>query len=65
MFTYRALFIVNWGYRYYTEGFYDVIAAIAGVVQTLVYVVFFILHRCKPVTVIKFKYEEVNGDGDV
>ena len=35
--SYRALYIVNWFYRYYTEGFYDWIAIVAGCVQTALY----------------------------
>ena len=38
---YRALYIANWAYRYYYEGFYDLIALAAGVVQTLLYIDFF------------------------
>ena len=40
--TYRALYILNWIYRYYTEGFYDLIAIIAGIVQTFIYIFYFI-----------------------
>ncbi|KAG7158348.1 ER lumen protein-retaining receptor 1-like, partial [Homarus americanus] len=29
--SYRALYIFNWVYRYYAEGFYDLIAIVAGV----------------------------------
>jgi len=42
--SYRALYIVNWIYRYWTEGFYDVIATIAGIVQTVLYCDFFYLY---------------------
>lgn len=45
--AYRALYILNWFYRYYTEGFYDVIAIIAGVVQTILYCDFFYLYITK------------------
>ena len=31
--VYRALYILNWIYRFYGEGFYDLIAIIAGIVQ--------------------------------
>ncbi|XP_014672890.1 PREDICTED: ER lumen protein-retaining receptor 2 [Priapulus caudatus] len=44
---YRALYIVNWVYRYYFEGFYDLIAIIAGVVQTVLYCDFFYLYVTK------------------
>jgi len=49
---YRALYIVNWVYRYQTEGFYDLIAIVAGCVQTLLYLDFFYLY-CQ--TVLKGK----------
>ncbi|KAK6110822.1 ER lumen protein-retaining receptor 2 [Brugia pahangi] len=42
--TYRALYILNWIYRYYTEEFFDPIATVAGVVQTVLYVDFFYLY---------------------
>lgn len=45
--TYRALYIFNWVYRYYFEGFYDLIAIIAGVVQTVLYCDFFYLYVTK------------------
>ena len=44
---YRALYIVNWVWRFYTEGFYDWIAIVAGVVQTLLYCDFFYLYITK------------------
>lgn len=45
--AYRALYIVNWIYRYYNEGFYDLIAIIAGIVQTVLYCDFFYLYITK------------------
>ena len=45
--AYRALYILNWFYRYYTEGFYDTIAIFAGVVQTILYCDFFYLYITK------------------
>jgi len=45
--SYRALYIVNWVYRYYFEGFYDIIAISAGVVQTVLYCDFFYLYVTK------------------
>ena len=45
--SYRALYIVNWVYRYYTEGFYDLIAIVAGCVQTALYCDFFYLYITK------------------
>ncbi|XP_063584761.1 ER lumen protein-retaining receptor-like [Penaeus indicus] len=45
--SYRALYIFNWVYRYYAEGFYDLIAIVAGVVQTVLYCDFFYLYITK------------------
>ncbi|PFX31027.1 ER lumen protein-retaining receptor 2-like isoform X1 [Stylophora pistillata] len=45
--AYRALYIVNWIYRYYFEGFYDFIAIVAGCVQTALYWDFFYLYITK------------------
>ncbi|XP_013784324.1 ER lumen protein-retaining receptor-like [Limulus polyphemus] len=41
---YRALYILNWIYRYYIEGFYDLIPIVTGVVQTVLYCDFFYLY---------------------
>jgi hypothetical protein len=41
--AYRAFYILNWIYRYETEGFYDLIAIFGGIVQVMVYLVFFFL----------------------
>jgi len=38
---YRALYLCNWVWRFYYEGFYDQIAAVSGVVQTIIYCCFF------------------------
>jgi len=45
--SYRALYILNWIYRYHFEGFYDIIAIIAGIVQTVLYCDFFYLYVTK------------------
>lgn len=45
--SYRALYILNWIYRYYAENFYDFIAIVAGVVQTVLYCDFFYLYVTK------------------
>ena len=45
--SYRGLYILNWVWRYYTEGFYDVIAIVAGCVQTVLYCDFFYLYITK------------------
>lgn len=44
---YRALYIPNWFYRYFTEKHFDYIAFLAGVVQTLVYSDFFYIYYTK------------------
>ncbi|KAA8584844.1 hypothetical protein FQN60_003538, partial [Etheostoma spectabile] len=41
---YRALYIANWVWRYHTEGFFDHIAVVSGVVQTIFYCDFFYLY---------------------
>ena len=45
--SYRALYIANWVFRYYVEGFYDLIAIVAGCVQTALYCDFFYLYITK------------------
>jgi len=45
--SYRALYILNWVYRYYSESFYDIIAIVAGCVQTILYCDFFYLYITK------------------
>jgi len=45
--SYRALYILNWIYRYYTEDFLDLIVIIAGIVQTILYCDFFYLYITK------------------
>lgn len=45
--SYRALYILNWIYRYAFEGYFDYIAVVAGVVQTLLYLDFFYLYITK------------------
>ncbi|XP_008483172.2 ER lumen protein-retaining receptor, partial [Diaphorina citri] len=49
--AYRALYLLNWVYRYYSEDYLDLIAIVAGVVQTALYCDFFYLYitRGKPV----------------
>jgi len=42
--SYRALYIFNWVYRYYVEEFFDPIAIVAGIVQTVLYADFFYLY---------------------
>nr|CAH0110151.1 unnamed protein product [Daphnia galeata] len=45
--SYRALYILNWIYRYYGESFQDWIAVVAGIVQTILYCDFFYLYITK------------------
>nr|CAD7269818.1 unnamed protein product [Timema shepardi] len=45
--SYRALYLLNWIYRYYVEVHYDLIAIVAGVVQTVLYCDFFYLYITK------------------
>ncbi|XP_070803322.1 ER lumen protein-retaining receptor 3 [Pituophis catenifer annectens] len=44
---YRALYLANWIWRYYTESFFDQIAVVSGVVQTIFYCDFFYLYVTK------------------
>lgn len=44
---YRGLYILNWIYRYYTEEFFDPIAVVAGILQTVLYADFFYLYVTK------------------
>jgi len=44
---YRGLYILNWVYRYYAESFLDIIALVAGIVQTVLYADFFYLYVTK------------------
>jgi ER lumen protein retaining receptor len=45
--SYRALYILNWVYRYWAEDFFDPIAVVAGCVQTVLYCDFFYLYITK------------------
>ncbi|KAL3124075.1 hypothetical protein niasHT_004664 [Heterodera trifolii] len=47
--SYRGLYILNWIYRYYLEDFLDIIAVVAGIVQTVLYADFFYLYITKVV----------------
>ncbi|TWW81794.1 ER lumen protein-retaining receptor 2 ERD2-like protein 1 [Takifugu flavidus] len=54
---YRALYLINWVWRFYFEGFFDMIAIVAGVVQTILYCDFFYLYVTKdtglPISVLR------------
>ncbi|XP_031838603.1 ER lumen protein-retaining receptor [Nomia melanderi] len=45
--SYRGLYLLNWLYRYYAEEHYDLIAIVAGLVQTILYCDFFYLYITK------------------
>lgn len=45
--VYRALYIPNWIYRYVSEGRFDYISILAGIVQTVVYSDFFWIYYNK------------------
>ncbi len=53
---YRTLYIPNWIYRYYIEvpPFFDQIAVIAGVIQTILYSDFFWIYWTKVLQGKKF-----------
>lgn len=53
--VYRALYIPNWIYRYYTEGTVDPIAIVAGIVQTGLYLDFFYVYVTKVLQGQKFE----------
>ena len=45
--SYRALYLLNWVYRYFSEAHYDLIVIFAGIVQTILYCDFFYLYITK------------------
>ncbi|XP_037960853.1 ER lumen protein-retaining receptor [Teleopsis dalmanni] len=45
--SYRALYLLNWVFRYIVESYYDLIAIFAGIVQTILYCDFFYLYITK------------------
>ncbi|KAJ8517504.1 hypothetical protein ONZ45_g5300 [Pleurotus djamor] len=53
--AYRALYIPNWIYRYFTEGVVDPIAVTAGIVQTGLYIDFFYVYFTKVLQGQKFE----------
>ncbi|PBK88505.1 ER lumen protein retaining receptor [Armillaria gallica] len=52
---YRALYIPNWIYRYFTDGVVDPIAVTAGIVQTGLYLDFFYVYFTKVLQGQKFE----------
>ncbi|KAF9938641.1 endoplasmic reticulum retention protein [Mortierella antarctica] len=53
--AYRALYLVNWIYRYFTEGYVDWIVWIAGTIQTGLYCDFFFIYFTKVLKGAKFE----------
>ncbi|KAF8878043.1 HDEL sequence binding protein [Mucidula mucida] len=53
--VYRALYIPNWIYRYYSEGVIDPIAVTAGIIQTGLYLDFFYVYFTKVLQGEKFE----------
>jgi len=53
--AYRALYIPNWIFRYYTESVVDPIAVTAGIVQTGLYIDFFYIYFTKVLNGEKFE----------
>ncbi|EEQ91948.2 hypothetical protein RJZ56_006204 [Blastomyces dermatitidis] len=51
---YRALYIPNWIYRYFSDGFFEPISVIAGVIQTILYSDFFWIYYTKVLKGKKF-----------
>ena len=49
--AYRALYIPNWIWRYFAEGYFDLIPLLAGIVQTVLYSDFFYIYYTKYVPV--------------
>lgn len=45
--SYRALYLINWIWRYIMESHYDLIAIFAGIIQTILYCDFFYLYITK------------------
>ncbi|KAI6239379.1 ER lumen protein-retaining receptor erd-2.2 [Aphelenchoides fujianensis] len=42
--SYRALYLVNWIFRYWQEDYFDPIAVVAGIVQTVLFTDFFYIY---------------------
>lgn len=48
-------------YRYYMEGFYDMIATLAGIVQTVLYCDFFYLYITKGESIVALLFENIHS----
>ncbi|KAG1336693.1 hypothetical protein G6F62_006164 [Rhizopus arrhizus] len=53
--AYRALYIFNWVYRYYTEGHVEWVSCVAGLLQTALYSDFFYIYYNKVLKGQKFE----------
>jgi len=53
--AYRALYIPNWFYRWVSEGHFDAVAVMAGIVQTVLYSDFFYIYWKKVMKGKKFE----------
>jgi len=53
--AYRALYIPNWLYRYFFDGYFDPIAVVAGLVQTALYADFAYIYVTKVLRGQKFE----------
>eukprot|EP00126_Sphaerothecum_destruens_P006039 Sdes_comp19184_c0_seq2m9994 len=53
--AYRGFYLFNWIYRYFYEDYFDQIAVVCGVVQTVLYCDFFYLYITKVLKGKKFK----------
>lgn len=57
--AYRALYIPNWIWRYWMENYFDVIAVVAGVVQTVLYSDFFYIYYTRYVSALGGLFEDL------
>ena len=55
--SYRALYILNWVYRYYFEGFYDLIAVMGGCLQTILFSAFFCWYQYRKFATLQLSRE--------
>ncbi|KAF9134529.1 endoplasmic reticulum retention protein [Mortierella hygrophila] len=53
--AYRGLYLINWIYRYFTEGYVDWIVWVAGTIQTGLYCDFFFIYFTKVLKGAKFE----------
>ena len=53
--SHKIFYILNWMYRYHNEGYYDIIAVVAGLVQAGIYINFFVMFVIKKFTEMKIE----------